>query len=88
MDEIEGAKLDGTGNYVRSLVYVLKGDEHIQAHTYIGTPAGRDRFSRMAPESQRVSEEYFQQLRLGAMELGLPKSYIDYLQQRAGPLRE
>jgi hypothetical protein len=88
MDEIEGAREDGTGNYMRSLVYVLRGDRHIQAYTYIGTRVGRDRFSRLAPEVRQVSRGYFEHLRLGASEFDLPKSYLNYLQRQAGVLKD
>jgi len=88
MDEIEGARADGTGNYARHLVYVLKGDRHFQAYTYIGTQAGRERFSRMTPGERRVSNRYFGHLLLGANEFGLADPYVTYLQQQAGSLRE
>jgi len=88
MDEIEGARADATGNYARYSVYVLKGDRHFQAYTYVGTEDGRERFSRMAPEARRVSKEYFDHLSVGAKEFGLPDTYVAYLRRQAGPLVE
>jgi hypothetical protein len=88
MDEIEGARAGASGNYARHLVYVLKGDRNFQAYTYIGTEAGRERFSRMTPEARRVSKEYFEHLLVGAKEFGLPDPYVAYLRRQAGPLVE
>ncbi len=84
MDEIEGAQPDGTGNYQRNRVNVVVGKRNVSAVTYVGTDAGRRRFIRKTAAERRVSEEYFEHLRLGAQTFRFPPEYRAYLEQQAG----
>lgn len=86
MDEFEGARSDGTGNYHRVRVSVTSGKRSVNAVTYVGTDAGRRRFAQRTTEEQRVSEEYFGHLKLGAQTFEFPQEYQAYLEQHAGPL--
>src|SRR6476661_1911650 len=65
MDEIEGARPDGNGNYQRiSVTVAFQGKT--SALTYVGTRAGRERFAARTPQEQRVSVQYFKYLENGA----------------------
>jgi hypothetical protein len=84
MDEFEGALPNGRGNYRRIHVNVTLSKRRMNAVTYVGTDAGRRRFAQMRPEEQRVSEEYFGHLKLGAQTFKFPREYRAYLEQHAG----
>jgi len=84
MDEIEGARPDGTGNYRRVRLTVAMGKQNISAVTYIGTDVGKRRFARRTAEEQQVSKEYFGHLRLGAETFKFPEEYRTYLERQAG----
>jgi gamma-glutamylcyclotransferase (GGCT)/AIG2-like uncharacterized protein YtfP len=87
MDQFEGVRPDGTGNYRRQIVHVRFDGKSVPATTYIGTPAGRERFARRTKEEQRVSAAYFSHLETGAEKFNFPKEYRAYLRAKAGPLR-
>jgi gamma-glutamylcyclotransferase (GGCT)/AIG2-like uncharacterized protein YtfP len=87
MDEIEGVRLDGTGNYRRVEVVVTFNGAPVPAYTYVGTDAGRARFRSRTPDEQKVSVAYFSHLEAGAARFNLDQSYRHYLKSMAGPLR-
>lgn len=86
MDEFEGARPDGTGNYQRVRLSVAVGKRTLRAVTYVGTEAGKRRFARSTAEEQKVSEEYFGHVRLGAQTFEFPQEYRAYLERQAGRL--
>jgi hypothetical protein len=51
MDEYEGARPDGAGNYQRIRVPVYKKSIKMMAIAYVGTEAGRRRFAGNALRS-------------------------------------
>jgi hypothetical protein len=87
MDEIEGARPDGNGNYQRLTVNVDFQGSNIEAITYAGTRRGRERFAAKTPQEQRVSVGYFGHLETGAAKFNFPDDYRDYLKAKAGSLR-
>ncbi|MGA2236229.1 MAG: gamma-glutamylcyclotransferase [Terriglobales bacterium] len=87
MDEIEGAKPDGTGNYKRIPVTVqVKNGRKIIAITYAGTDTGRAKFKCKGAEERQVSQDYFQHLETGAKRFKFPTDYVAYLKEKAGSL--
>ncbi len=89
MDEIEGAKPDGTGNYGRIPVTVqVRNGRRIRAITYAGTGPGRERFKRRFAEERQVSEDYFKHLETGAKKFNFPTDYTAYLREKVGRLRK
>ncbi|OFW31982.1 MAG: hypothetical protein A3J28_16185 [Acidobacteria bacterium RIFCSPLOWO2_12_FULL_60_22] len=86
MDCIEGAKLDGTGNYEKQRMSVLLNNRPCLVYTYIGTEPGRRRFRSRSKEDRRVSTIYFEYLMRGARHF--PNDYRAYLKQRAGSLKQ
>jgi hypothetical protein len=84
MDEIEGAKLGKKSNYKRKKVLVLREGKKVEARTYVGTIAGRNRFLRRSGEDRRVSVDYFGHVLTGARRFELPAKYIAYLRRQAG----
>jgi len=88
MDEIEGTRTDGTGNYQRKRINVVNGrGETIPVVTYIGTEHGTRRFLRRDELDRRVSRTYFSHLLKGAHKFRFADSYISYLQRQAGILK-
>jgi len=86
MDCIEGAKLDGTGNYEKQRMSVLLNKRSCLVYTYIGTETGRKRFRSRSEEDRHVSAIYFNYLMRGAKDF--PEDYRAYLKQRAGSLKQ
>jgi Gamma-glutamyl cyclotransferase, AIG2-like len=87
MDEIEGAKPDGTGNYRRIPVTIqVKNGRRISAITYAGTGAGRERFKCKWAEERQVSQDYFRHLERAAGKFRFPPDYRAYLREKAGAL--
>jgi hypothetical protein len=84
MDEIEGAKLGKKSNYKQRKVIVLRDGQKIEARTYVGTVAGRNRFLGRSGEDRRVSDDYFGHVLTGARRFKLPATYISYLRRQAG----
>lgn len=86
MDEIEGVRPDGRGNYRRVNVQVtaVPDGDAVTAVTYIGTEAGRNRFSEQPLERQAVAPAYFDYLLAGAQQFSFSAQYIDYLRRQAG----
>jgi len=84
MDEIEGAGLGKRSNYKRLKVSVSRKGKKIEARTYVGTAAGRDRFLRRSVEDRRVSKDYFGHVLTGAKRFKFSKRYIAYLRRQAG----
>jgi len=84
MDRIEGAGLGKDSNYKRLKVSVRKDGKKIEARTYVGMVAGRERFLRRSVEDRRVSKAYFKHILAGARRFHLSKRYIAYLQRQAG----
>ena len=82
MDEVEGARPDGTGNYQRVRLSVEMDKRNVSAVTYVGTDAGKRRFARRTAEEQHVSDEYFEHLRLGSQTFEFPGEYRAYLLER------
>jgi hypothetical protein len=87
MDEFEGARPDGTGNYRRIRLSVAVGKRRVSSVTYVGTDEGRRRFAQRTAEERQVSEEYFRHLRAGAQASRFPQEYLAYLERQAGDLR-
>jgi hypothetical protein len=88
MDEIEGAGLGKKSNYKRTRVFVSRDGARIEALTYAGTVAGRNRFlKKPSSNERRVSQEYFNYLLAGATTFGFPATYIAYLRRQAGQLK-
>lgn len=87
MDEIEGARPDGNGNYKRITITVDFQGSKIDAITYVGTHRGKERFAARTQQEQRVSVEYFAHLENGAAKFDFPDNYRKYLKTKAGPLR-
>jgi AIG2-like family len=85
MDKVEGARLNGTGNYERATIEVMTipDGDRVEALTYIGTPAGRDRFKQRA-ECPAVKSEYFGHLLVGAQFFNFGSDYVRYLHRQAG----
>jgi AIG2-like family len=88
MDEIEGVRLDGTGNYERKRINVVNGrGEKISVATYIGTEHGQRRFLRTDELERRVSRTYFSYLLTGANKFRFSENYILYLRRQVGILK-
>jgi hypothetical protein len=83
MDEIEGAKLSKKSNYKQRKVSVVRGGKQIEARTYVGTIAGRNRFQICPREARQVSDAYFGYLLAGAKRFELSATYITYLRRQA-----
>lgn len=84
MDEVEGARPDGTGNYQRVRLSVEMDKRNVSAVTYVGTDGGKRRFARRTAEEQHVSDEYFEHVRLGSQTFEFPGEYRAYLERQAG----
>jgi hypothetical protein len=88
MDEIEDARWrDKKGNYKRLKASIWKDGKTIEARTYVGTVAGRERFLRRSVEDRRVSKAYFRHILAGARRFKFSKRYIAYLRRHAGRLK-
>jgi len=83
MDRIEGAGLGKDSNYKRLKVSVWKDGRKIEARTYVGTVAGRERFLRRSAEDRLVSKDYFGHVLTGAKRFKFSKRYIAYLRKLA-----
>jgi len=83
MDVIEGAGLGKDSNYKRLKVSVGKDGKKIEARTYVGTVAGRERFLRRSVEVRRVTKDYFGYVLTGAKRFNFSKRYIAYLRRQA-----
>jgi len=86
MDKIEGVRPDGTGNYQQAqieITAVLDG-ERVPAVTYVGTEAGRQRFTMQSADRQAVKAAYFQHVLAGAGQFGFSQEYVIYLRRQAG----
>ncbi len=84
MDVIEGAGLGRDSNYLQRKVLVSIKGGTVEARTYVGTAAGRDRFLRCPVEDRRVSRDYFAHVLRGARLFRLSAKYISYLRRQAG----
>ena len=86
MDEIEGVRPDGTGNYQRAIVgpSVVPDGKTVTAVTYVGTEAGRERFRNQPAKRRTVKSAYFDHLLDGAHQFNFSAEYFAYLRQQAG----
>jgi hypothetical protein len=85
MDRIEGVCPDGTGNYKRGdvVVKIIPEGEGVNAITYVGTSAGRERFGKQPVDRQVVTPAYFEHLLDGARQFNFTEEYIAYLKSTA-----
>jgi|SRR5581483_552785 gamma-glutamylcyclotransferase (GGCT)/AIG2-like uncharacterized protein YtfP len=86
MDNIEGVRGDGTGNYQRAdaEVTVIPDGVTVAAITYIGTESGRERFRKQPAERHAVKSDYFEHLLAGARQFAFSRDYVAYLRRQAG----
>jgi gamma-glutamylcyclotransferase (GGCT)/AIG2-like uncharacterized protein YtfP len=86
MDEVEGVRPDGTGNYQRAHVKVtpVPDSAAVAAVTYVSTEAGRKRFAKEPAERKAVKPAYFQHLLDGAQHFNFAADYVAYLRRQAG----